>query len=85
MDNKIEDQIHKTVLELAKECGLDNAEITYDDVLPETGYLDSAAIIKLIVWLEVEFDLVIDDEDMTLEKLGSINQITSYINAHRVT
>ena len=38
-----------------------------------------------IVWLEVEFDLVIDDEDMTLEKLGSINQITSYINAHRVT
>jgi D-alanine--poly(phosphoribitol) ligase subunit 2 len=78
------DIIKKKVQELAKELGRNASTVTEDDVLPETGVLDSAAIIELIVWVETEFGMDIDQSELSLDNFGSIRQMTTYIEARRV-
>ncbi len=53
-------------------------EIPRDQSLLETGILDSFGIVELITFLESEYDIVIADEDMTKEKLGSVQKMAEY-------
>lgn len=49
-----------------------------DRSLIEEGILDSYAIIELVSYLEKEFRIVIPDDDITKENLGSINKMAEY-------
>jgi len=46
------DEIRRKVLDLARRRGVKAATLADDEVIPETGLLDSAGIMELIVWLE---------------------------------
>ena len=46
----------------------------------EEGIIDSTGVLELIEFLEEEFALEIDDEDMIPENLDSLNNIERYIN-----
>ena len=72
--------IRAKIVELASSLGKDARGLQYDQEIPASGYLDSAAIMELIIWLEGEFDLMIPQEDLTLENLGTINSMVSYIH-----
>lgn len=72
-------QIRAKVIELAKEIGKDAALLKNDQHIPDSGYLDSAAIMGLIAWYEMEFDLDIPQEDVTLDNFGSVNLMVEYI------
>jgi acyl carrier protein len=50
-----------------------------DQSLFELDVLDSMGIIELIAFLETTWSIVIEDEEITTEKLGSINKIVSMI------
>ena len=73
------DEIRRKVLDLARRRGVKAATLADDEVIPETGLLDSAGIMELIVWLETRFGLEIDQNDVTIENLGSVNAITEYV------
>jgi acyl carrier protein len=73
------DEIRRKVLDLARKRGIKAATLADDEVIPETGLLDSAGIMELIVWLETRFELEIDQNDVTIENLGSVNAITEYV------
>ena len=73
------DEIRRKVLDLARRRGVKAATLADDEVIPETGLLDSAGIMELIVWLETRFGLEIDQNDVTIENLGSVNAITEYL------
>jgi acyl carrier protein len=69
------------VQELAKQLGRNASGVSDDDILPETGVLDSAAIIELVVWVETEFGIDIDQDELSLDNFGSIRRMTSFIAA----
>jgi acyl carrier protein len=75
---QMQDQIRRKVIELAQEIGNDASTLTNDQVLPQTGFLDSAAIMGLIAWYEMTFDLDIRQEDLTVDNFGSVNQMVDY-------
>ncbi len=79
---QMQQQIRQKVIALAAEIGNDANALTNDQVLPRTGYLDSAAIMGLIAWYEMTFDLDIPQEDLTIDNFGSINQMVEYAQRH---
>lgn len=70
--------IHDKVVELASFLGKDASGLRNDEQIPAAG-LDSAAIIELILWIEGTFDITIPQEDLTIENLGTIDAIHSYL------
>jgi acyl carrier protein len=72
-------QIHAKVVELARQLGKDARNLRFDQEIPGTGLLDSAAIMELILWFEGEYGLTIPQEDLTLENLGTIDAMASYL------
>ena len=73
--------IRNKVQELARSLGKNPAGLNDDDMLPQVGLLDSASILELIVWVETEFNLEIDQDDLSLDNFGSIRRMTEYIQA----
>ena len=75
------ERIRMKVQELAKQLGRNASGVSDDDILPETGVLDSAAIIELVVWVETEVGIDIDQDELSLDNFGSIRRMTSFIAA----
>lgn len=61
----------------AKEVGAKN--LGPNDGLLSTGLLDSLAIVKLLSYLEDEFDVEIDDADFDPENFETIGSIAKLI------
>lgn len=45
----------------------------------EEGIIDSTGILELVSFLEEEFPITIEDEELIPENLDSINNITTYL------
>ena len=71
--------IRAKVIELARRLGAKPADLKDDEIIPETGLLDSAAIMELIVWFEMRFDVTIDQADLTIDNFGTINAMVDYL------
>ena len=74
--------VRAKIMELASRTGAKKPALRDDEVIPETGLLDSAAIMELVVWLETRFDVEIDQADLTIENFGTVNAIVEYLAAH---
>lgn len=77
------DAIRQKVESLARDLGRKPRPVSDDEILPQTGLLDSAAILELILWVETEYGIEIPQEDFTLEHLGSVRRMVAYIDARR--
>src|SRR4029079_8403324 len=66
-DMNARNDVRAKVLELASRARAKTSTLRDDEVIPETGLLDSAAIMELIVWFETRFDVEIDQGDLTIE------------------
>ena len=75
--------IRNKVAQLANALGRDARNLSDTDILPRTGLLDSASILELILWVETEFDLEIDQSELSLDNFGSVEKMTAYIQAHK--
>jgi acyl carrier protein len=49
--------------------------------LLESGTIDSMGVLTLVTWLEEEFGITVDDEDVVPENLDSIASIDAYLAA----
>ncbi|MCU0842616.1 MAG: hypothetical protein MUC79_12985, partial [Thiobacillaceae bacterium] len=63
--------VRAKVIELAKSLGMDASDIGDDDIIPASGYVDSAAILELVVWYEGEYDLPLKQDEINIDNLGS--------------
>jgi D-alanine--poly(phosphoribitol) ligase subunit 2 len=77
MDTK--ERIRSQVRQLAKALGRTLRDVGDDEVLPRSGLLDSASILELILWVETEFDLEINQDNLSLDNFGTIRQMAEYI------
>jgi D-alanine--poly(phosphoribitol) ligase subunit 2 len=67
------------VIELAKNLGMDASDIGDDDIIPATGYVDSAAILELVVWYEDAYQMPLKQEEINIDNLGSINSMADFV------
>lgn len=75
--------IRSKVIELAKALSIDATGLGDADIIPATGYLDSSAILELIVWYEQAYDFPLRQEDINIDKLGSIDAMTDFLLARK--
>lgn len=45
----------------------------------EEGIIDSTGILELVNYIEEEFSIGVDDDDLIPENLDSINNVTAYL------
>ena len=57
-----------------------NADGLKDDTsFLEEGIIDSTGVLELITFLEEEFNIKVDDKELTPENLDSINNVTAFL------
>lgn len=62
-----------------------SAETFGDETPILSGLLDSGALMRLMVFLEEEFDVEIDDEDVVADHFASVRHIDRLIESKRET
>ncbi len=67
------------VIELARNLGMDASDLGDDDIIPATGYVDSAAILELVVWYEDAYQMPLKQEEINIDNLGSINSMADFV------
>jgi acyl carrier protein len=75
----LEEQIRNYVLENYLFTD-DQSALDSDDSFLEKGILDSTGILEVIYFLEDEFGIKVEDDEMIPENLDSVNRIVSYVN-----
>ena len=58
-----------------------NAEISNDLNLIENGILDSLAVLKLVAYIEDQFNIALEPDEIDPEYLNSINALDTLIQA----
>jgi D-alanine--poly(phosphoribitol) ligase subunit 2 len=79
MPNDSRQQIWSKVVQLAHQLGKDGTNLRFDEEIPATGLLDSAAIMELIIWFEGEYGLTVLQEDLTLANFGTVDAMAGYL------
>jgi acyl carrier protein len=62
----------------------DAAELTDEYPLIEREAIDSMGILRLVSFIEDEFGVVIDDEDLLVENFATIGDIARLVDSKRV-
>lgn len=57
----------------------DESMVSYSESFLETGIIDSTGILELVEFLETEFSITIDDEELIPENLESIEKIEQFL------
>ncbi|MEP7310601.1 MAG: acyl carrier protein [Acidobacteriota bacterium] len=71
--------IREKIIALAARRSIDACALNDGDAIVESGALDSVAFFDLIMWIEVTFDLTIQQSDLTIENLGTVDAIAVYL------
>lgn len=72
-------EIRAKVCELVANIGGDASDIGNDDILPATGLMDSAAILELVVWYEQQYDMPLEQSEINIDNLGSIDAMVNFV------
>ena len=76
----VEDKVRNYILENYLFTD-DQSELDSEDSFLEKGIIDSTGILEIIFFLEEEFGLSVEDEEMIPENLDSVNNIVKFINS----
>lgn len=58
----------------------DQSALNNNDSFLDKGIIDSTGIMEVIFFLEEEFNIKVDDEEMIPENLDSVDSITKFIS-----
>ena len=61
----------------------DESVLDNDDSFLEKGIIDSTGIMEMVSFLEQEFGIQVDDEDMVPENLDSVSRIIASVSRKR--
>lgn len=59
------------------------ARLTAEESLFDAGILDSIGVLGLMNWLEREFDIIIDDDDVIPENIDGIGPLVRFVESKR--
>jgi acyl carrier protein len=58
-------------------------ELPAEQSLFDAGILDSIGVLTLVTWLEPEFGIVVDDDDVIPENIDGIGRLVRYVQGKR--
>lgn len=61
----------------------DLAEIGNDDPLLESGIVDSMGILQFVNFIEAEFGVEVDDEEIVPENFETVTNVAAFVRAKR--
>ena len=76
---EIENQVRKFVIDNFL-LGEKKKNLKNQDSFLETGVIDSTGVLELVSFLEEEFKIKIEDEELIPDNLDSIEKIVGFIN-----
>ena len=59
--------------------GQGGGELSNDDEFLKMGIMDSMGVLELVGFLEEEFEISVDDEELIPDNLDSVNRIVAYL------
>jgi len=57
----------------------DGNGLEYDTSFLGEGIVDSTGILELVTFLEEEFSIAVEEDELIVENLDSINNVTAYL------
>jgi acyl carrier protein len=80
MQNVAQSEIRTSIRNYLTEELVPFNERVPDDARLEDYDLDSGQIVALVLFLEEQFQIQIADEDITIDNLGSVQALISFVN-----
>jgi D-alanine--poly(phosphoribitol) ligase subunit 2 len=71
--------IQNKIAELTGELGRKPRLPDLQESIPDSGLLDSAGLMSLMVWYEMEFGLDLEQEELTLANFGTVERMVRYL------
>ena len=78
----IEEDVRRFIVELRPQV---DGDLSDEYPLLETNYLDSLAVFELVTFVEGEYGVTIEDEELSPENFGSIGSIARFIRSKQVS
>ena len=75
----LKNEIRAKVQELAANMGMDASALADDEIIPATGLLDSAGILELVVWYEQQYDMPLEQDEINIDNLGSVDAMAAFV------
>jgi len=80
VEQQVRDYILENYLFTDDQSALNNA-----DSFLETGILDSTGILEVIYFIEEDFGIKVEDDEMVPENLDSVDRIVAFVNRKQAT
>ncbi len=80
-DKVVEDKLREFLYEDSLKDEFEN--LTNDDSLLEMGLIDSVKMLDLIEFIETQFNITVEEDDMVPENFDSINAMVTYIRSRQ--
>jgi len=64
---------------------IDPATLPADIDLLSTGIIDSLSLVRLVVWVEEEYDIPMGDIEIAPEDFNSVEMINAFIERHTIS
>ena len=80
---KILADLRVILAEVAGKLGNDAGRVADDDIIPDTGALDSAGLLEFVVLIDEKYALALEPEEMTIDNLGSLAAIADFVLARK--
>ncbi len=61
----------------------DEAEFSDSDNIFEMGFVNSLFAMKLVSYIETEFDIEVDNDDLEISNFSSVDRIIEYVNGKK--
>lgn len=61
--------------------GEDPESLQNDDSFLETGIIDSTGVLELVAFIEDQYDVEVDDDELVPDNLDSINRLIDFIES----
>ncbi len=75
----IEAEVKNKIVEIADALGCDASGLQPDDIIPATGFIDSAGLLELVAWYESFYDIKIETAEITIDNLGTLSAMADFL------
>ena len=62
----------------------DESELNNSDSFLDLGIIDSTGIMEVVLFIEMEFDIEVDDEELLPENLDTIDNLVKFISNKQI-
>lgn len=70
--------VKSEIVRIAETLDCDAGELQPDEIIPASGFIDSAGLLELIAWFEAKYELRIAPEEFNVDNLGTLNAMADF-------